>query len=660
MITYKTITAFQTARTVLPSLLFLFTSPFANAQEIPLENFIGYPQFNNAKLSPDGNHLALTAEQGGSDLLAIFETEKFSLIATANTSMVTGIEDFHWVSNEEIVYSTQRKYGWFDYPVGTGDLHVMNVGGSKQFIIIGPGAGNFGQYSLLNSFREDDDIVIIQARERGDLNAYPANLNRQYGTASTTGAGRTGTNRLRNGVESPLPFGEIITNHAGEVMLTYQIGPDGTVQLLIRDDASWRALPSFSVPAPESLVGDDQRILRLNADESGLYFISAREGDTAGLALYELASGEQTLLFAHDTYDVSPSNVVWSSDGKEAIGVKLFGQGPESHYFADHPEVGLQQQLDGLFPGQQVLLYDFSDDGIKALAKVTSDTSAPSLFILDRGQGQLQFFSSAYSGLPAELMAPTESFSLKARDGTVLEGYLTRPINSQGPQPLVVLPHSGPHGVRNDGSFDPEVQLLANRGFAVLQLNFRGSGGYGRQFMELGFGNWGSILVDDLVDGTNWAIAEGHAQSQNICIYGHDYGAYAAMMATARYPQLFQCAAAYSGIYDLPLALNSKATYSPWGMPFLKQALGSDEEMLASQSPTNLAGNINVPVLLAHGGFDTRTPQEQFESMQDALDAANVDYDFLLYDREGHGISGIENRTEFYTRLINFLEENLN
>ena len=645
---------------LLAALLFLLSIQTISAQELPLENFVGLPQFNNAKLSPDGKHLALTSQQVGTDLLAIFETENYSIVSTTNTSMLTGIQDFWWVSNEDIIYTTQRQYGWLDFPTGTGDLYVLNVSGSKEFIIIGPGAGNFGQYSLLDAHRADDEIITIQARERGGVTAYPANINRQYGTASTTGAGRTGTPRLRNGIESPLPFGEFLADHNGEIRLAYQISPDGTAQLQIWQDETWSALPSITVPARESLLGDADRILGFNRDNNGVYFIKTSEYGTSGLALYDLNTNQESMLFTHEKYDIGASNIVWSSDKQEAIGIKFFGAGPESHYFSNHPEVALQQQLDGLFPGQQVLLYDFSEDGTKALAKVTSDTSATSLFILDRSQGQFRFFSGTHSDLPAELMAPVQAVALTARDGLELEGFLTQPLNSQGPHPLIVLPHSGPHGVRDSGNFSPEVQLLANRGFAVLQVNFRGSGGYGESFFELGLGNWGTDMVDDIADSVNWAVREGYADPGKICIYGHDYGAYASMMAAARYPDLFQCAVGYAGIYDLTILEDNTTPFSPWGTGFLQQALGTDQQVLSANSPVNLADNIKVPVFLAHGKFDARASEEQFNSMIAALALAGVDTSSLFYEREGHGFSAIENRTEFYSQLIEFFQKHLN
>lgn len=644
---------------LLASLLFLLPIQILSAQELPVENFVGLPQFNNAKLSPDGKHLALTSQQVGTDLLAIFETENYSIVSTTDTSMITGIQDFWWVSNEDIIYTTQRKYGWFDFPTGTGDLYVLNVSGSKEFIIIGPGAGNFGQYSLLDAHRADDEIITIQARERGGVTAYPANINRQYGTASTTGAGRTGTPRLRNGIESPLPFGEFLADHNGEIRLVYQISPDGTVQLQIRQDETWSVLPSISVPARESLLGDADRILSFNRENSGIYFIKTSEFGTTGLAFYDLDTNQESMLFAHEKYDIGASNIVWSSDKQEAIGIKFFGAGPESHYFSEHPEVALQQQLDGLFPGQQVLLYDFSEDGTKALAKVTSDTSATSLFILDRSQGQFRFFSSTHSGLPAELMAPVQAHAMTARDGLELEGFLTQPLNSQGPHPLIVLPHSGPHGVKDSSSFNPEVQLLANRGFAVLQVNFRGSGGYGNAFFEQGLGNWGTGMVDDIADSVNWAISEGYAASGKVCIYGHDYGAYSAIMAAARYPDLFQCAVGYAGIYDLTILSDNTTPFSPWGMGFQQQALGTDQQALSANSPLNLVENIQAPVFLAHGKFDARAPEEHFESMKAALEMAGVETRSLFYEREGHGFSAIENRVEYYTQLLDFLHEHL-
>jgi dipeptidyl aminopeptidase/acylaminoacyl peptidase len=257
------------------------------------------------------------------------------------------------------------------------------------------------------------------------------------------------------------------------------------------------------------------------------------------------------------------------------------------------------------------------------------------------------------------MLSEMRPISLKARDGMPLEGFLTIPRGSNGKNlPMIVNPHGGPFGPYDAWGYNGEVQLLASRGYAVLQLNYRGSGNYGRAFEHAGYKQWGGTMQDDLTDATRWAIQQGIADAHRICIYGASYGGYAALEGVAKEPSLYRCAIGYVGVYDMPTMFHAgDIQYSKSGENFLKETLGEDN--LDVISPTHLADRITVPVMMVAGREDVRAPPKHTEMMRDALQKAGKQVDTKIYAGEGHGFYTIEDRTDLYTRMLAFLDRNI-
>jgi len=258
-------------------------------------------------------------------------------------------------------------------------------------------------------------------------------------------------------------------------------------------------------------------------------------------------------------------------------------------------------------------------------------------------------------------MAPMQPIALPARDGLQLHGWLTRPKNAAAgqPLPLVVLPHGGPFGIVDEWEFDSDTQLLAQAGYAVLRLNYRGSGGYGRSFQQAGARQWGGTMQDDLTDATRWAIAQGHADPQRICIYGGSYGGYAALMGVAKEPDLYRCAVGYVGVYDLQMMRSDNGRIARWTRTWSDEWVGSDSQQLADASPTRLADRIKVPVLLVAGGEDEVAPVEHTRRMERALRSAGVPVETMYVANEGHGFYKPENKRAYYTKLLDFFATHL-
>ncbi|NBD35284.1 MAG: DUF1385 domain-containing protein [Chloroflexi bacterium] len=267
----------------------------------------------------------------------------------------------------------------------------------------------------------------------------------------------------------------------------------------------------------------------------------------------------------------------------------------------------------------------------------------------------------AYEWLREEMLAPMQPVDIEARDGLILPSYLTLPPGSDGKNlPMVLNVHGGPWA-RDSWGYNSEVQLMANRGYAVLQVNFRSSEGFGQDFRNAGRKEWGRKMQHDLTDAVQWAIDEGIADPDRICIYGASYGGYAAMAGATFTPDLYQCAVNYVGVTDITLLYDSNAA---WKLlrPELIRDVGDPEEereMLEARSPINHADKIEVPILMAYGREDPRVVLDHALNFEKELEKHDVEYELIIKDNEGHGFAKFENQVEWYTTLIDFLDDNL-
>ena len=299
-------------------------------------------------------------------------------------------------------------------------------------------------------------------------------------------------------------------------------------------------------------------------------------------------------------------------------------------------------------------------DGKELVFRVSSDRNPGEYYLLDR-ERKATFLLATREWIDPEQMAAMKPVSYAARDGLVIHGYLTLPPGSDGKNlPLVIHPHGGPFGPFDRWGFNAEVQLLASRGYAVLQPNFRGSGNHGRAFERMGYRQWGGTMQDDLTDATRWAIAQGIADPERICIYGASYGGYASAMGVAKEPDLYRCAVGYVGLYDLALWYREgDVKDSDFGVNYLKTAVGSDPKALANASPARLADRIRAPIFIAVGGEDERCPPEQSEALKRALEAKGRSFEWMLAPDEGHGFYKLSNNLELYTRMLAFLDRHI-
>ena len=399
--------------------------------------------------------------------------------------------------------------------------------------------------------------------------------------------------------------------------------------------------------------------LRFTADNSAVLFTGVPDGQRYA-ALFQLTLADQSVRQLIDIPGADVRGVITDFEDRDIIGVEGYTDKLVYRWLLpDHPAVRLREAVQRAFASDELRFISHSADGKRAIFMVVSDIAPAEYYLLDTDTKKADVISAARKWVDIEKMRPKEPIELEARDGTALHGYLTRPTGD-GPYPLVVLTHGGPHGVRDRWGFDWEAQLFASRGYAVLQVNFRGSGGYGIDFEEAGYGQWGAAMQDDVTDATKWLVDRKVASADRICIYGASYGGYAALMGAAREPKLYRCAIGYAGVYDLPLMFESgDIPDSESGIYYLNRVLGTDVADLASRSPTAYASAIEAAVLLIHGTEDWRADYKHGIRMKEELEKAGKHVEWLSLKREGHGAYDDATRLEVYQAIVAFLDEHL-
>jgi dipeptidyl aminopeptidase/acylaminoacyl peptidase len=659
----------QSFGAVLSIILLAGVTAVAAAQEkqavLPIEHFTKYDEFNALTLSPDGNHIAYTTGKYGRAILAIITTKEKKLIGGVKCPEGFQIGSFQWKSNSRLVYQLAERQPGMARPSLTGEMEAINLDGKSQSFIYGYRAGEMQTGTKLKvkkaSYATAEIISPLLADEKNILIAeYPwrEGVNAWYydrDAKPTVVKLDVFTGNKHSLGQVPLANASMLVDANDEVR--FAVGADQRSNWAVNwkpdPKAPWQAfaLPDFREDSvtPELISPDNQWV----------YLTGVRSSESVS-ALYklDLTTREVTKVYGVEGADIS--SLVTDLTGRRIVGVVTDVDKPQLHWLDETDRATkIHRALNKAFPGQLVEVASTSKDGMRAIVLVHSDTNPGDYYLFDTQSMHMDYLFAASRWIAPDQMHGKEPFVLKARDGVELRGYLTRP-GKTGPYPLVVLPHGGPHGVRDSWNYDWEVQLLANRGYAVLQLNFRGSGGFGFDFESSGYQEWGGKMQDDLTDATRWAIDNQLASPDRICIFGASYGGYAALMGAVREPKLYRCAVGYAGVYDLELMLSSgDIPRSRSGRNYLDRALGKDVARLRSRSPAFNAAAIQIPVLLIHGKEDFRADFKQAKAMKAALEANQKKFEWMALSREGHGVYDEETRREVYERVLQFLDRHL-
>ncbi|WP_101925908.1 S9 family peptidase [Luteimonas rhizosphaerae] len=625
--------------------------------QVDLAPFVAEDNIQNIKISPTGAYLAATLPNEGRTVIAVLGRSDRKVVGSFALPKNTHIADFWWAADDRLLFSLSEQWGARDFPQPTGELYAMNVDGSRAQLLVGQ---RVRTETLGTNIRTGPKEERVFAWPIDMLRDDPRHI--LVGISPFSGDAFTRVDRMdiQSGRRStvatvPVPRADFVTDNSGEVRFARGSRGDNLSELYYRDarGSDWRLINR------ESDSGRVETPLGFSEDGTTAYLQATQPTGPDAIVAFDVASGEKRDVLRDAVRD---PEVLYRPGTSIPVGARFPGAPPRTVMFDETSEdARFQRMLAEAFPGHAVEVASATRDAGNKLLLATSDVDPGSFYTYDAGLKSADFVLGRRDQVDPERMATMQPIALPARDGLQLHGWLTRPKDAAAGQalPLVLLPHGGPFGIVDEWDFDSDTQLLAQAGYAVLRLNFRGSGGYGRSFQQAGARQWGGTMQDDLTDATRWAIAQGHADPQRICIYGGSYGGYAALMGVAKEPDLYRCAVGYVGVYDLQMMRSDNGRVARWTRTWSDEWVGDDTQQLADASPNRIADRIKAPVLLVAGGEDEVAPVEHTQRMERALRSAGVPVETMYVKNEGHGFYQPENKRAYYTKLLDFLATHL-
>ena len=630
-------------RATLLAFALILTAGLAGAEASsppPLWAYFKNPVLSQARISPSGNHIAAVLSKQGMEMILVWNVqtnEKTPILKFPGANYQ--IKWLEWANDERIVFSMQFRESIGGAGFLATHLYGVDRDGERlrQLSEKWDHAGRTPFHDRIASFFEDDPKRILVHWHGRILSVdVDSGLESTYQprTQDLNGWLLDPQERVRGGWR-----GRRGTANASFYARTSDSGPFEKVEKTI-----WLGGPHFK---PIAFDPETPNIL---------YALSDHE--MATMALYRYDIEKKTFvekLFGHPRYDVK--DVLMSPDDR-VVGAYYIADGPKRHYFDDEWR-RIQAAIDRALPGADNRISDWSRDEQKLLIVSSSPTRVPTTYLFVRDSKQMIELFRSHADLPDSALGPVKRITVEARDGLKLRAFVTLPPGVEPKTlPLVTIVHGGPAS-RDVMRFDPWAQFLASRGFAVLQVNYRGSTGYGGAFIGLGFGEWGLAMQDDVTDAVQLLIDKGVADPDRVAIFGASYGGYAAYMGLIKEPELFRCGASYGGVSDLHLLLDDDGWFSD-GEVYQFAAIGDevkDREKLDRTSPVNLARRIDRPVLVAHSRDDQRVDVEHSKRMLAALKKAKAPHEELLLRYGMHSLNVERERIRFFKKLERFLEE---
>ena len=624
--------------------MFMLISINVYAEKIPFTDIISLPDTDDVVLSPDGKHIAFTSKvdtethQGILVVLFNTETNKSKNLIFSNNEKYT-ISNIFWGSDDVLLIkarfpSSKRGTLVTETRLLKLDINTKKLSGvlSKSFLKRLHYISNV-LTDVIDLLPEDEDhilmginylgqfngkgIVKVAITEEGSTSIYqhPREFVSRWLTDSKHNA------RIAVSLEEAvytvfekLPNGEMRTLWQFEAFSKQQVWPRG--------------------------FGADHNIL----------YVKALHNDKNAIFTVDLTDPKLTkkLVFNHKRRDVS-GRLRRNKETNEFVGIGY-------HYWQEDYKAFVKA-LDTALPNTKNLLLDKSKDGNKYILFASNDNEPGVYYIGDRKNSRIEFLAAKYNKLTPDVLSEKEKISYKARDGLKIHGYLTYPKGAKKESlPVIIFPHGGP--ISFDGSgFDYWTQFFANKGYAVLQMNFRGSSGYGHDFMQQGLAAWGQAMQDDVEDGARWLIKEGIANKDKMCIAGASYGGYAALMGAVKTPELYQCVISFAGVTDVQaIVLNSQKYMNH---EVVEKQVGDQYFKLRDNSPILHADKIKAPVLLIHGTEDRIVRVDHSEEMYDELESEDKNVQFVPIENADHYLSNNKHRLQTFRAMDKFLDKYL-
>jgi dipeptidyl aminopeptidase/acylaminoacyl peptidase len=684
----------------------LMLSGRADAQPA-LQDFIPEATVTSAKLSPGGEYVAFTRTLGDVESFQILRLADGSRSGGVVQKPGNGISDFAWVGADRLLLAPSEQTPEGSIP--TGALIGINADGSKPTYLFGA-QGEQGQTtgSLIRHVetRHFASARIIAVPDAVDGRATIAVDNWQTSLVQVLDrpaeiAIHAYTYLPDEGGAHPM-CASMTSKHACSVEAFLDpLGPQLQSRAFsIHANDGSLGLPTFSpLPGYSQFMADSKAIVRfamgrkdaghwllfarnaesedwlqidedaneeqrdvplsLSRDASSAYLKSRRQSDRSCLVEESLSDGSRKVLSCDPEADFD--HLMISPDGHDPIAAVYTSGQPSARALPSTPaDAAFLKALQASFPGEFVEPVSRSADGARLILSAYSDRSPERFYLLDRktGEASLVFAPTVAT---AQMVA-SRPISMTARDGQTLHGYLSLPAGTPGTTwPLVVKVHDGPFGAADEWRWDAQTQLLASRGYAVLRVNYRGSGGYGAAFIDAGRSGWDSTVFNDVIDASQWASQQPGVDHSRICIYGAGMGAYIALASAEREPNLYRCVIGLGGVYDLKAYQSQSGALGGkfYAHSFVQELSGAAPERLHRASPLFNLDELQAAVLLVHAKDDLAVPVSQSQSLRDALAQRHDAFDWLEFEGEGHRLAKTENQLAFDQKLLDFLEANL-
>ncbi|MDP3073336.1 MAG: S9 family peptidase [Opitutaceae bacterium] len=609
--------------------------------ELPVETFFKKSNLAQLTFSPDGKRLACLVPYERRLNLAVIDLEKKTKKLLTNFRD-NDVSSLLWANDDRLIF-TKTTDG---QPGAT--VYAINRDGQDGVLLVG-GAGEAGTERQANpQFRG------LLARLPKDPKHFLVLGNLTDAQGPDVCLMNLKTGKLTLEVANPGWVRRWVLDR--QRVVRAGIAVQGlTTTVLLRDPAKGTFTPVHTRQADEpgwtplAFDGDDRTLFvssNLGRDTTAVY-----RYDTVTRTMGEIVHGDPI-------YDVE--SVVLDEVKNKVVGLRINADLPRQHWL-DPETAQLQQRIDASLRGTVNRLLHAAPDGSRRLIFASSDRDPGVYYLFDAATRKIEEIAVLKPGIDPDQMAPMKPITFQARDGLTIHGYLTLPVGREPKKlPLILHPHGGPYGVRDSWGFNAEVQFYANRGYAVLQVNFRGSGGYGDMFERAGWKKWGLEMQHDLSDAVQWAVTEGFADPARVVIAGASYGGYATMAGLVFTPELYCAGINYLGRVDIAGKIRDQETKE--SRHWFQTRLGdpdrpADRQRLRDTSPVYFADRIVAPVLMAYGKNDTQVRIDQGYDMEAALKKAGKTYEMIIEEKEGHGFRKEELSIAFFTRVDAFLKK---
>jgi len=597
------------------------------AQLVPMEDFFKDPEKASYRISPNGQMIIFRAPHMGR--MNVFVQKLGDTAAMPITHETErSIYNAFWESDDRIIYT--KDIG------GNENMHVLSVKPD------GSGLTDHTPFEkvradVVDILEEKPDELLIQHNQRNPqiFDVYLLN---------------TATNEMKMVAENPGNISGWVTDHDGKIRAA--VTSDGVNTSLLyreKEDAEFKTVLTTSFKETMSPV-------IFTFDNKNLFCLSNLGRDKIALVEFDpVTAKEVRIIYENPDADISGADY---SKLRKVLTVAYYETDKLQKHFLDTETEQIDNKIKAQIPDYQFNINYKSKDETKLLVYVSSDRYFGGYYLYDVKSGGLSKLADFKPWLNEQNMAEMKPVSYISRDGLSIQGYLTLPKGVKPEKlPVVINPHGGPWA-RDSWGFNPEIQFLANRGYAVFQMNFRGSTGYGRKFWESSFKQWGRTMQNDISDGVKWLISEGIADSSRIAIYGASYGGYATLAGITLTPELYCCAVDYVGVANMFTFMKTIPPYWELGRQMFYEMIGDPEKdslLLAEVSPVFHADRIRCPLLVAQGANDPRVNINESNQMVEALKSRGVTVEYMVKDNEGHGFYNQENQFDFYRAMEKFL-----